>query len=255
MDNGESPVLFERQGAIAHVVLNRPAKRNAIDPATAELLERAVLEIEDDPQLAVGVLSGRGATTFSAGADLNYVADGDGARLSTRRGGFAGVTRLPREKPLIAAVHGFALAGGFELALACDLIVAERSARFGLPEVQRGLIANGGGLVRLPRRVPHAVALDVVLTGRTLSADEALQYGLVSRVVDDGAALTAALDLAKHVAECSPLAVRGSLRVLRATNAIPEAQWDLCAEVAHIVRASSQAVEAAQRFVSRGDSS
>lgn len=251
--DAEPPVLFERQGAIAHVVLNRAEKRNAINPETTRLLELAVLEVEDDPSLAIGVVSGRGAA-FCSGADLNYVAERDGAKLSTPRGGFAGITRLPRQKPLIAAVHGFALAGGFEVALACDLIVAERSARFGLPEVQRGLIANGGGLLRLPRRIPQAVALDIVLTGRTLSAEEALHYGVISRVVDDGTAVSTALALARDIADCSPLAVRASLRVLRATSAVPDALWDLCAEAAHTVRASSQAVEGARSFVSRSSS-
>lgn len=246
----EPHVVLHRLGAVAHIELNRPEKRNAIDPETTRLLEGAVLELEDDPSLSAGVISGRGTAAFSAGADLNHVADGDGDALSTARGGFAGITRLPRTKPLIAAVHGYALAGGFEIALACDLIVAERSATFGLPEVQRGLIANGGGLIRLPRRMPAAIAADVLLTGRRLSAEEALHHGVVSRVVDDGDALPTALELARGIAASSPMAVQASLQVLRAVDAVPEEVWDLCAELARTVRRSARAVESARLFVS-----
>lgn len=213
-------------------------------------LERAVLAIEGDPGFSVGVLSSSAPGTFSAGADLNHVARGDGDRLSTARGGFGGITRLPRTKPLIAAVNGNALAGGFELALACDLIIAERSARFGLPEVTRGLIANGGGLVRLPTLLPPAIAADVILTGRILSAEEALRYGVASRLVDDGSARTTALAVAQTIAENSQLAVAASMRVFRSVVGVSDVVWDLCAEAARSVRASRQAVDAAQRFVS-----
>lgn len=249
-DTDAPSVVVHRIGAVAHIELNRPEKRNAVNPEVAALLERAVLELDDDPSLSVGVISGRGTAAFSAGADLNHVADGDGDALSTARGGFAGITRLPRTKPLIAAVHGYALAGGFEIALACDLIVAERSATFGLPEVQRGLIANGGGLIRLPRRLPAAIAADVLLTGRRLTAEEALHHGVVSRVVDDGAALPAALELAQAIAASSPMAVQASVQVMRAVDDVPDQVWDLCAELARTVRASARAVESARLFVS-----
>lgn len=251
----DGPVLLERLGPVAHVVLNRPQKRNAVSPQVAELLETAVRAIDADDSLAIGIISARGQSTFSAGADLNYVARGEGDRLSTRDGGFAGITRLPRTKPLIAAVHGHAVAGGFEIALACDLIVAERSARFALPEVQRGLIANGGGLIRLPRQLPPAVAADVILTGRTLTADEALRYGVVSRVVDDGTVLATALELARQIATSSPLAVQASLRIMHTVSAVPDEIWALCAEAARNVRTSGPAVHAARQFVGRKASS
>ncbi|MDQ2810834.1 MAG: enoyl-CoA hydratase-related protein [Actinomycetota bacterium] len=254
-DDVSTAVEFVTDGAIARIILNRPAKRNAISPAMAAGLEAALGRLEDDPDLRVGVVSGAGPV-FSAGADLGYVARGEGEQLSTERGGFAGFVRYPRRKPLIAAVHGYALAGGFEIVLACDLIVSEDTAQFGLPEVTRGLIANGGGVLRLASMLPRAQALDLVLTGRRLEAAEAARLGLVTRIVGDGCAAEQALALAATIAAHPPAAVRESLYLARAAGREPSAEmWTLCAEIARRVRETSDAVEGARAFLDRREAS
>jgi enoyl-CoA hydratase len=246
------PVQFVTDGAIARLILNRPAKRNAVSPDMAVALEAALERLEGTRELRVGVISGAGDAAFCAGADLSYVASGEGDRLSTERGGFAGVVRYPRRKPLIAAVHGYALAGGFEIALACDLIVAESTAQFGLPEVSRGLIANGGGLLRLASALPRAQALDIVLTGRRLDAAEAARLGLVTRVVGEGEAIDEALRLAAAIAAHPPAAVQESLYLVNAARCAPSAElWALCAEIARRVRESADAIEGARAFLDR----
>jgi enoyl-CoA hydratase/carnithine racemase len=213
-------------------------------------LEAALDRLESTPELHVGVVSGAGDAAFCAGADLSYIARGEGDRLSTPRGGFAGFTRYPRRKPVIAAVHGYALAGGFEIALACDLIVAERTATFGLPEVTRGLIANGGGLLRLAQALPPAQALDLILTGRRLDAEEAARLGLVTRVVGPGEALREALGLAGTIAAHPAAAVRESLYLANAVADVPRAElWALCAEIARRVRGGDAAVQRATAFI------
>ena len=245
------PVQFVADGAIARLALSRPAKRNAVSPEMAAGLEAALDRLESSPDLRVGVISGEGAA-FCAGADLSYIASGEGARLSTPRGGFAGLVRYPRRKPLIAAVHGYALAGGFEIALACDLVVAERSAQFGLPEVTRGLVANGGGLLRLACALPRARALDLILTGRRLDAAEAAELGLVSRLVEDGQARSAALSLAATIAGHPAAAVRESLYLANAAARRPSAElWALCAEIAGRLRGADDAIEGATAFLDR----
>jgi enoyl-CoA hydratase len=250
------PVRFVEHGAIAQVILSRPAKRNAVSPEMAHLLEAALDRLENSPQFRVGILSADGDKAFCAGADLGYISRGEGALLSTARGGFAGFVRYPRRKPMIAAVHGYALAGGFEIALACDLLVAERTARFGLPEVTRGLIANGGGILRLASSVPRARALDLILTGRTLAATEADQLGLVSRLVDPGQAVSEAVKLATAIAANAPDAVRESLFLANAAAYAPSAQtWDLCAEIAQRLRTATNAIEGATAFLDRREAS
>jgi enoyl-CoA hydratase len=254
-DDAPAPVQFITDGGIAQITLNRPEKRNAVSPEMAAGLEAALDRLEADPDLRVGVVSGAGPA-FSAGADLTYVARGEGGRLSTERGGFAGFVRYPRRKPLVAAVHGFALAGGFEITLACDLIVAESTAQFGLPEVSRGLIANGGGVLRLAGTLPRAQALDLVLTGRRLDAAEAARLGLVTRVVEPGQALDEAMALAVTIAGHSPAAVRESLYLANAAGKLPSAElWTLCAEIARRVRDSHDAREGAQAFLDRREAS
>ena len=243
-------VRFVTDASVAQLILNRPAKRNAVTHEMAIGLEAALDRLESSPELRVGVISGAGDTAFCAGADLGYIARGEGDLLSTQRGGFGGFVRYPRRKPLIAAVHGFALAGGFELALACDLIVAERTAVFGLPEVTRGLIANGGGLLRLAQALPRAQALDLILTGRRLDAEEAARLGLVTRLVDHGQALPAALELAATIATHPPAAVRESLSLANSAASTPPAElWALCAEVARRLRGADAAVEGATAFL------
>lgn len=245
-----SPVRFRADGPIAQLILSRPEKRNAISPEMALALEAALDRLEGDQGLRVGVVYGDGEAAFCAGADLAYIARGEGARLSTPRGGFAGFVRYPRRKPLIAAVHGYALAGGFEIALACDLVVAERTAQFGLPEVSRGLIANGGGLLRLARALPRARALDLILTGRRLDATEAAELGLVTRLVGEGEAVAAALGLAVSIASHPAAAVQESLYLANvASDPPPGDLWDLSAEIARRVREADDAVEGANAFL------
>jgi enoyl-CoA hydratase/carnithine racemase len=250
MSDREPAVLFDQDGDVAVLVLNRPRRRNAISPEMATQLEAALDRLESDPALRVGVLAGAGERAFCSGADLNYVAAGQGDRLSTARGGLGGLVRYRRSKPLIAAVHGYAVAGGFELALACDLVVAERTARFGLPEVTRGLIANGGGILRLLEALPRARALDLLLTGRLLDAAEAAALGLVSRVVEPGQARTEAIALAATIAAQSAGVVRETLELANTLGyRLPDISWRLVAEVAARVRNGDDAVERAAAFV------
>src|SRR3954464_1071252 len=180
-------VEYEVRGRIGLIRINRPDARNAVNAAVASGMEAAIDTLEADPETWVGVVASTGPV-FSAGADLKAIAAGEGESLSTRSGGFAGITRKVRTKPLIAAVDGPALAGGCEIALACDLIVASRAARFGLPEVKRSLVAAAGGLFRLPRSLPPKVAMEIVLTGDPITAERAYEFGLVNHLVDPGGA-------------------------------------------------------------------
>jgi enoyl-CoA hydratase/carnithine racemase len=240
------------RGAIAHIVLARPAKRNAITPQMAAALEAAVDQLESDAVLRVGVLSAEGDAAFCAGADLSYVANGQGGALATRRGGFAGFVRYPRHKPVIAAVQGYAVAGGMEIVLACDLVVAERNAQFALPEVTRGVVA-GSGVLRLSRALPRARGLDIILTGRTVSAAEAAELGLISRLVDAGEAVPVALRLASTIAANAPSAVRESLRLANAAAGPSEQAWELAAEISRQIRVTADAIEGANAFLDRRD--
>jgi enoyl-CoA hydratase/carnithine racemase len=248
----EAPVLFDAADGVAHIVLNRPDKRNAITPEMASLIEAALDRIEADDDILVGVLSSRGTRAFSAGADLGYIAEGTASGFSTDRGGFGGIARYPRTKPLICAVQGFAIAGGFEIAMACDIVIAERDSEFALPEVTRGLIANGGGLIRLPRLAPRPVAMDMILTGARISAEQAERYGIVSRVVETGEAHQAAAELAAAIASMSPAAVQASLTVIdAAANGVTDEVWQLCARLADTIRRSDTAVSSARQFLRR----
>lgn len=198
----ETPVRTHRTGGVLVITIDRPHARNAIDAECARGLAAACEQLDADPDLRVGVLTGAGGV-FSAGMDLKAAARGESAAVPGR--GFAGITEAAIAKPLVAAVEGPAFGGGFELALACDLVVAAEGARFALPEVRRGLIAGGGGVVRLPRRVPYHLAMELLLTGRAVDAAEARSLGLVNRVVADGEALSAATGLAAQVAGNAPL--------------------------------------------------
>lgn len=209
----------------------------------------AMDELDADPELRVGILYGSGRT-FCAGMDLRAFAAGEVPTIPGR--GFAGLVEARPQTPLIAAVEGFALAGGFEIVLACDLVVAASDAWFGLPEVTRGLVAAGGGLLRLPEKVPHAVAVELALTGRRMGADEAAGWGLVSRVVDPGAALESARMLAGQVAQNAPLAVRATKAILDArTRWSPDEQFDRQRGIVIPVRGSSDAHEGAVAFAER----
>jgi len=240
-------VLTETQDSILIMTINRPASRNAIDLVTAEHLATAMAKLDADPDLAVGVLTGAGGC-FSAGMDLKAFA-ASGRRPAVPGRGFAGFIEQPPAKPLIAAVEGWALGGGLEMVLACDLAVASTTAQFALPEVTRGLAARGGGAFRLPRRLPHALAMEVILTGQPISAVHAAKHGLVNRVVSAGTALAAACELAALVSRNAPLSVRASKQV-----AVQSADWPLSEcftrqrEFFDPVFASADAAEGAAAF-------
>jgi enoyl-CoA hydratase len=209
-------VEYEQRGRAAVLTIRRPEARNAINGEVARAMEAAIDRLEGDPEVWVGVLTGEGEV-FCAGADLKAIAAGQAAELQTERGGFGGLVARQRDKPLIAAVDGPALAGGCELALACDLIVASRAARFGVPEVKRALVAAAGALFRLPQALPRNVALELVLTGEPIHVERAYHFGMVNRVVEPGQALAEALALAEKITANAPLAVRASRRVLLAS--------------------------------------
>ncbi|WP_158726673.1 enoyl-CoA hydratase-related protein [Tomitella fengzijianii] len=206
-------VVEERQGRVLVIHIEREAKRNAIDRATAEGIDAALNQLEDDPALWAGILTGTDHV-FSAGTDLS-----EGVSLRTGRGGEYGVIRRERRTPLIAAVEGLALGGGFEIALACDAIIASRTARFGLPETRRGLVATSGALFRATRALPTNIARELLISGRYLEPERAYQLGLVNEVTESGCALEKALALAEDICLSSPHAVGETLRALRAMTA------------------------------------
>lgn len=251
---GDPPVLVTAHGPVLQITLNRPEKRNAIIPEMSALIEAALDHLEDDPVLRVGVLAGNGTAAFCAGADLTYVARKQSASLATTRGGFAGFVCRSRSKPVVAAVQGYAVGGGFEVALACDLLVAERTARFGLPEVTRGVLA-GSGMLRLASSIPRARAMEIILTGRLLPATDAAEWGLVSELTPPGCALSRAHDLAATIAANAPAAVRESLGLMN-TLADPTRQdWELAAAASTRLRGTSDASEGAKAFLEHREAS
>ncbi|MCY1336212.1 Carnitinyl-CoA dehydratase [compost metagenome] len=202
---------LETRGNTLLITMNRPQARNAMDFETATALAAAIDQLENRDDLAVAILTGAGGT-FCSGMDLKGFLEGKRPSLPGR--GFGGLTEKPPRKVLIAAVEGYALAGGFELALACDLIVSSKSAKFGLPEVKRGLVAGAGGLMRLPRRVPYHIAMEYALTGNMLGAEQAHAYGLINRLTEPGEALQGALALADEIGANGPLAVAVSKQLV-----------------------------------------
>ena len=224
-ENRQDVVLFEKKGPhVALVTINRFEARNAVNGAVAEAIEGIVESTENDTDIRAVVLTGTGGKVFSAGADLKEVSAGNIDKLIRPRTGFAGFVHNPRNKPWIAAVDGFALAGGCELALACDMIVASRTSTFGLPEVTRGLAASAGGLYRLPRALPRAIAIELILTADRLPAERAAAFGMVNHLVDEGEAVNAALQLAEKIAANAPLAVTESLKVARLSADLTDAE-------------------------------
>jgi enoyl-CoA hydratase/carnithine racemase len=216
MSEADPPVRIERPTPhVMLVTLSRPKARNAINAAVTLELDRAVRDSEADESIRAVVLTGQGGLAFCAGADLKEVDAGRLDQLSTASGGFAGFVRTRRRKPWIAAVDGLALAGGCEIALACDMIVASEDAAFGLPEVTRGLIAAAGGLHRLPRALPRALALELIATGGRLTVEVALAHGLVNRVVPKDRTVAEAIALAELISGNAPIAVRESLQIAR----------------------------------------
>ncbi|HEY2632223.1 MAG TPA: crotonase/enoyl-CoA hydratase family protein [Solirubrobacteraceae bacterium] len=212
----ETPVLTERRGNVLLITLNRPDMRNAVNLPLAQGIAAALDELDGDDELSVGVLTGAGKG-FCAGMDLKAFVTGERPWVGDR--GFAGIVRRGSVKPLIAAVEGFAVAGGLEVALACDLIVAAKGAKLGVPEVKRSLVAAGGALLRLPRRIPYHLAMEMALTGDPILAERAAEVGLVNRLAEPGAAVEVALGLAEEIAVNAPLALIASKRIL-------QEQWD-----------------------------
>jgi enoyl-CoA hydratase/carnithine racemase len=209
-------VLFQYLSEhVALVTLNRPGARNAVNGALTAALDEIVWRTEADPQIWISILAASGEKAFCAGADLKEVAAGRAALLTTARGGFAGFVDAARRKPWIAAPNAPALGGGLELCLACDMVVAAESATFGLPEVHRGVLALAGGLYRLPRAIPRAIALEMIATGRPIDTGRAVQLGLINQTAPPNQAVPVALQLALQVCEGSPLAIRESLAIAR----------------------------------------
>jgi enoyl-CoA hydratase len=222
--NASAVVLSQRlEGHIGLVTLNRPEVRNAVNGELARALEAVVQEFEADDRIWAVVLTGAGPGVFCAGADLKEVSAGRGEQLFTARGGFAGFVYAERRKPWIAAVNGKALAGGCELVLACDLVVASDDAAFGLPEVSRGLIAAAGGLIRLPRALPRNLALELAMTGDPMDVRRGELHGLVNRVVPAGQVVDEAVALARRINRNTPVAVRESLQLARVAAELSEA--------------------------------
>jgi enoyl-CoA hydratase len=248
-DRADGDVLVGTDGGVLTIAIDRPQQRNAVTLAVAERIAAALTELDERPDLAVGVLTGTGGT-FCAGMDLKRFLAGEHAHVPGR--GFGGLVEAPPRKPLIAAVEGWALGGGFELVLACDLVVAGEGARFGLPEARRGLIARAGGAVRLPRRLPRAIALELLLTGEPLDAPRAAAHGLVNRVVPDGGALAAAQELAAAIAANAPMAVLTAKALALDSAEWPEAElFARQAAYTEPIFASADAREGAAAFAGR----
>ncbi|GAA3527128.1 crotonase/enoyl-CoA hydratase family protein [Amycolatopsis ultiminotia] len=242
-------VLVERRGAVQVITINRPQAKNALNLAVSAGVTEAVDELDESDELRAGVLTGAGGT-FSAGMDLKAFLRGERPTVEGR--GLCGITMTPPRKPLIAAVEGWALAGGFELLLACDLVVAARTARLGVPEVKRSLVARAGAAMLLPRRVPFAVAMELLLTGDPVGAERAAEVGLVNRLTDEGGALEGALRLAETIAANGPLAVAATKRIARSSlDWTVQEGWAKQVEIAQPVFSSADAAEGAIAFAEK----
>jgi enoyl-CoA hydratase len=249
-------VTFEADGHVAVITLNRPDARNAVNGAVARGLEAAIDRLEEDPELWVGIVAantgGQERPVFCAGADLKEINAGNGAALGTARGGFAGFTYRQRRKPVIVAVDGLATAGGCEIVLAADIVVATTRSAFGLAEVKRNLVAGAGGLFRLPRAVGLGPALDVILTGDPMPADRAYQLGLVARLAEPGAALDAARQIAARITAAAPLAVWESRAVaVAATSADDDTLKQMTDTAMGAVMSSEDLAEGLTAFIEK----
>ena len=242
-------VLRERRGHVEILTINRPEARNAINRATAIALGDALDACESDDDVWVVVLTGAGDKAFSAGMDLKAFAAGE---FPITDKGFGGITQRDFPKPLIAAANGAALAGGFEILISCDMVVAAEHAKFGIPEASRGLIAGGGGLIRLPKRIPLAVAYEMALTAEPIDAQRAYELGLVNRGVAGETVLDEAVARAERIAKNAPLAVRTSKDVMKRSRELSEEQcWQLNTEAFGIIGRSSDAMEGAVAFAEK----
>lgn len=247
----EPAVLTERRDGVLLITLNRPDARNAVNAALAEGVAATLDELDADDDLSVGVLTGAGKG-FSSGMDLKAFVAGESPYAADR--GFAGITQRASEKPLIAAIEGFAVAGGFEVALSCDLIVAARGARLGIPEAKRSLVAAGGALLRLPQRIPYHVAMELALTGDPIDAERGYELGIVNRLAEPGGAVDAALELAAEVARNGPLALKASKKIVQRSGDWTEAEaWEKQGEIAGPVMTSEDAREGAIAFAEKRD--
>lgn len=245
-------VLYEVSDYIAVVTLNRPDKRNAVNGDVASALGWIAQDIETNDDVRVAILTSSLESTFCAGADLGEISKGNARALSTKEGGFAGLVKFPRTKPWIAAVRGNALAGGCELPLSCDMIVAADDSRFGLPEVKRGIFAGAGGVFRLPRAIPRNIALEIVATGDPLPAERLYQLGLVNRLVPSASVLDEAKSLAQQISVNAPLAVQKSLEVARqAHDGTEDDLWTASNEASAIVFSSEDAKEGPLAFLEK----
>jgi enoyl-CoA hydratase len=246
--NNEDVVLVEQRDRILIITINRPKAKNAVNAAVSQGLADAMDRLDGEDGLSVGILTGAGGS-FCAGMDLKAFARGENVVVEGRGMGF---TQRPPTKPLIAAVEGYALAGGTELALATDLIVAAKDSAFGIPEVKRGLVAGGGGLLRLPQRIPYAIAMELALTGENLPAERAHELGLVSLLAEPGSALEAAIGLAERISGNGPLAVAATKRIIVESRGwSPEEMWDKQTQILAPVFMSKDAREGAVAFAEK----
>jgi enoyl-CoA hydratase len=241
-------ILTERRGRTLVITINRPEARNAFNLPVAQGLAAAMDELDDSPELSVAILTGAGGN-FSAGMDLKAFASGELPYVEGRGIGF---TERPPRKPVIAAVEGYALAGGTEMVLATDLIVASRTAKFGIPEVKRGLVAAGGGLLRLPHRIPYQKALELALTGEHFTAEDAAQWGFVNKLTEPGEALAGALELAEKITANGPLAVAATKEIIvKSAEWSQTEMWQKQNELIGPVFASKDAIEGATAFAEK----
>ena len=244
-----SDVIVSREGAALIITINRPDARNAVNNAVASGIAAAIQQLNEDPSLSVGIVTGAGGN-FCAGMDLKAFLRGEPVKVPGY--GFAGITEATIAKPIIAAVEGYCLAGGFELALSCDLIVASAEARFGLPEVRRGLVAAAGGLMRLPRQMPYRLALELALRGNMTSAEHLHRHGLVNHVTEAGGSLGYALEIARELCENGPLALAATKQIMQSSQDWPANEmFDRQKELADPVFQSADAREAAQAFAEK----
>jgi enoyl-CoA hydratase len=245
----QAAVLTERRERVLIITINRPDQRNAVNAAVAGGIASALDLLDADGELSAGIVTGAGGF-FCAGMDLKAFVTGERPWVGDR--GFGGITERPADKPLIAAVEGFAVAGGLEIALACDLIVAAAGAKLGVPEVKRSLVAAGGGLLRLPRVLPRNIAYEMALTGDPITAERAHELGLVNRLSEPGQALTTALALAGVISANGPLALKASKRILRESADWPDSEFFALQEpIAGPVFASQDAAEGATAFAEK----
>jgi enoyl-CoA hydratase len=244
-------VDFEQRGPFAVITINRPEARNAVNGDVAKGIEEAIDRLEEDDSIWVGILTGV-PPVFCAGADLKEINAGNAGGLATAKGGFAGFVQRERTKPVIAAVDGPALAGGTEIVLASDLVVASTTATFGIPEVKRSLVAGAGGLFRLGRKIPLNIAMELTLTGDPIDAGRAHHFGLVNRLVEPGQALDEAIKLAEQICANAPVAVRESRKiVLEATNAPDDIGWRMSMEGMGVAMSSEDFSEGLTAFIEK----